>query len=73
MPGIDGWELQRLAVTQLPSLPIIFITAHHDDVSRQRAIDLGAFAILYKPFDGEEFLETVGAATKQFPKDSNRL
>ncbi len=62
MPGIDGWELQRIAIRRAPNLPIIFITAHQDDVARQRAEGFGAFAILYKPFDGEELLEAVSAA-----------
>jgi FixJ family two-component response regulator len=66
MPGIDGWELQRLAVQKLPKLPIVFITAHQDDEARKRAIELGAFAVLYKPFDGEELLEVVDAAIKKY-------
>jgi hypothetical protein len=39
----------------------------------QRAIDLGAFALLYKPFDGEELLETVDAAIKQTQKGKRHL
>jgi FixJ family two-component response regulator len=66
MPGMDGWELQRLAVQKLPKLPIVFITAHQDDEARKRAMELGAFALLYKPFDGEELLEAVGAAIKKY-------
>jgi len=62
MPGIDGWELQRIVMAEFPNLPIIFITAHQDEVARARAAELGAFAILYKPFDGEELLEIVTAA-----------
>jgi CheY-like chemotaxis protein len=73
MPGIDGWELQRLAVASFPSLHISVITAHQDDVSRQRAIDLGHLRLFtshlteknpWKPFD---------AAIKQSPKESNPL
>jgi FixJ family two-component response regulator len=66
MPGMDGWELQRLAIQKLPKLPIVFITAHQDDEARKRAMDLGAVALLYKPFDGEELLEIVEAAIKKY-------
>lgn len=66
MPGMDGWELQRIAVQKLPKLPIVFITAHQDDEARKRAIELGAFALLYKPFDGEELLEVVDSAIKKY-------
>jgi FixJ family two-component response regulator len=66
MPGMDGWELQRLAVQKFPHLPVVFITAHQDDEARKRALKLGAVALLYKPFDGEELLKIVDAAIKKY-------
>jgi FixJ family two-component response regulator len=65
MTGIDGCELQRQVTTTLPALPIIFVTAHHDDEIRQYAMNHGAFAFFYKPFDSEELLNTVGAALER--------
>jgi FixJ family two-component response regulator len=62
MQGMDGGELQRHTLTTQPHLPIIFITAHHDDGVRCRALRMGAFAFLYKPCDGEELLELIGDA-----------
>jgi two-component system response regulator FixJ len=62
MPGIDGWELQRLARSAYPLLPLIFVTAHQDEGVFRRALSGGAFAFLYKPFDGEELLRTLEAA-----------
>ena len=64
MPGIDGCELQRRVAATLPTLPVIFVTAHPDDLVRNHALTQGAFAFLYKPIDGEEFLDTVNAAVK---------
>ena len=64
MPGIDGCELQRRVVAMLPALPVIFVTAHYDDVVRRKALAQGAFAFLFKPIDGEEFLETVDGAMR---------
>jgi FixJ family two-component response regulator len=65
MPGMDGCELQRRVKTSRPILPIIFVTAHHDDEIRQHALNQGAFAFLYKPFDGEELLLAVDAALQR--------
>ena len=62
MPGMDGCELHRMAIAEFPDLPIIFVTAHHDDKTRQQALGMGAFAFLHKPFDGEKLLSAVDAA-----------
>lgn len=64
MPGIDGCELQRRITATLPALPVIFVTAHHDDEVRRSVLDHGAFAFFYKPFDGEELLNTTDAALR---------
>jgi FixJ family two-component response regulator len=65
MPGIDGCELQRRMTAALPTLPIIFVTADHDDEVRRNTLYQGAVAFFYKPFDGEELLNTVDAAVRQ--------
>jgi FixJ family two-component response regulator len=64
MPGIDGCEFQRRVSVTLPSLPVIFVTAHHDDQVRRNVLAQGAFAFFYKPFDGETLLDTVDAALR---------
>jgi len=65
MQGMDGSELQRHVIATQPHLPIIFVTAHHDDAVRQQALRKGAFAFLYKPCDGEELLAVIANALKQ--------
>jgi FixJ family two-component response regulator len=62
MPGINGIELQRRIRTERPKLPVIFISAHNDDETRQRALDDGAARFLYKPFDAGELLEAIRVA-----------
>jgi FixJ family two-component response regulator len=62
MPGMDGIELQRRIRLERPGLPIIFISAHYDEEPRQRALDGGAVAFLYKPFDGVELLGVIQSA-----------
>jgi FixJ family two-component response regulator len=64
MPGMDGWQLQRIALADFPRLPVIVVTAQRDDRARQRALELGAFAHFYKPFDGEELLSVVDCAVQ---------
>jgi len=62
MPGMDGLELQRRVRLERPDLPVIFISAHYDDVTQRRAMDGGAIKFLRKPFDAVEFLGTVQMA-----------
>lgn len=65
MQGMDGSELQRHVIATQPHLPIIFVTAHHDDAVRRQVLRKGAFAFLYKPCDGEELLAVIANALKQ--------
>ncbi len=51
MPGMDGLEtLGRLMEIQ-PGLGVIVVSAVHDADMAQRAMELGAFDYLTKPFD----------------------
>jgi two-component system, LuxR family, response regulator FixJ len=70
MPGIDGWELHRRTQSAYPQLPLIFVTSHQDEDAFRRALSGGAFAFLYKPFDGEELLSTVEAACNTNENDT---
>jgi FixJ family two-component response regulator len=36
---MSGLELQKRLNVERPGIPIVFITAHSDDVSRQRALN----------------------------------
>jgi FixJ family two-component response regulator len=64
MPGMSGLDLQRQIVAASWRIPIIFITSHADDDARERALDAGAVAFLYKPFREEELLYAIDAALK---------
>src|ERR1700678_2326816 len=46
LPGMSGFELQSRLNVERRAIPIIFITAHADDVSRQRALKGGAVELL---------------------------
>lgn len=62
MPGMDGIELQRRIKRERPTLPVILISAQHSAEIRQKAIDAGAVALLYKPFDATDLLKVVQSA-----------
>jgi FixJ family two-component response regulator len=65
MPGMNGLELQsRLASTGF-TIPIVFITAYDDEVSRGRAMRAGAAAFLGKPFSDEQLLQTIRSALQE--------
>src|SRR5580698_8383645 len=49
LPGMSGFELQKHLNAERGGIPIIFITAHADETSRQRALKGGAIDFLGKP------------------------
>src|SRR5579864_3946231 len=62
MPGMDGIELQRRIKLERPALPVILMSARQNAELRKTAIDEGAVAFLYKPFDGADLLKTIQSA-----------
>ena len=62
MPGLSGLELQALLRQMKSPIPVIFITAHWDDKTRQIALREGAFAFFHKPFQGEALLDAIRSA-----------
>jgi FixJ family two-component response regulator len=72
MPGMDGLDLQRRVRLARPELPIIFITAHHDDELERRALAEGAFYFIRKPFDAEELLRATRVALGKASQDNRK-
>jgi FixJ family two-component response regulator len=62
MPGMSGLQLQSHLAGLGYKIPIIFITAHDDTVSRRRALQAGAVAFLGKPFTDEILLQAIHSA-----------
>lgn len=60
MPGLGGLELQRRLVENNSRIPIVFITAHHSEQERTKAIEAGAVAFLNKPFTEQALLSAIG-------------
>ncbi len=59
MEGMNGFELQERLVSDRCAVPIIFITAHDDPVTRERIRRSGAAGYLSKPFDPEALLDEI--------------
>src|SRR5260370_12685552 len=62
LPGMSGFELQNHLKAEGRAIPIIFITAHSDDASRQRALNCGAIDFLSKPVRREVLLKAIQSA-----------
>jgi FixJ family two-component response regulator len=62
MPGMNGLELQSELAAAGYDIPIVFVTAYENKVSRQQAMQAGAVAFLAKPFGDEQLLQTVRLA-----------
>jgi FixJ family two-component response regulator len=65
LPGMSGFELQEyLAVSGVP-IPIVFITALDDVLTRERVNRAGAAGYLRKPFDQVTLIEAISRAIGQ--------
>jgi FixJ family two-component response regulator len=64
LPGMNGFELQSHLKTEGRDIPIIFITAHSDEASRQRALKGGAIDFLSKPVRRDTLLKAIQSAAE---------
>ncbi len=61
MPFVDGLEVcSRIKrVGRLKLVPVIILTAHTDDATRQKAQAVGADVLVHKPLSGKNFRNVV--------------
>jgi FixJ family two-component response regulator len=57
--GMSGFELQAQLTADRVVIPIIFISAHNDVLTRERVKKSGAAAYLWKPFNDELLLDAI--------------
>lgn len=62
LPGMNGFELQRVLKVAGYGIPVVFITSYGDEESRGQAMKAGAVAFLSKPFGDDHLLKTVRSA-----------
>jgi FixJ family two-component response regulator len=62
MPGMNGFQVREQLLQMGVHIPIVFVTAHDSESSRQQALVGGAAGYLCKPFRGQALLDTVTQA-----------
>lgn len=62
MPQMSGPELQSELARRRQHIPIVFITAHADEIDSSRLVADGAVDCLFKPFSEAALLTAVRAA-----------
>jgi FixJ family two-component response regulator len=62
LPGMSGFQLQEHLRAEGHEIPIIFITAHADELSRERALEAGATEFLGKPVRREILFKAIQTA-----------
>jgi FixJ family two-component response regulator len=62
MPGLNGFEVQARLKEAQSRVPIVVITGHDTDESRERVTRAGVAAYLSKPVDEKILLDTISAA-----------
>lgn len=66
MPGLGGMELIQTLRQLNPKIPITLITAHGSTDTAIRAMQLGAFEYLVKPYEIPELLDVLKRAVKSY-------
>jgi FixJ family two-component response regulator len=67
LPGMNGFELQNRLQAEGHGIPIVFITAHADEASRERALKGGAIEFLSKPVRREPLFNAIRSAMNSKP------
>jgi FixJ family two-component response regulator len=62
LPGMSGLQLHSLIRASKRQITTIFITAHIDEATYASAMEAGAAAFLYKPFQAGTLLGALGVA-----------
>ena len=65
LPGMSGIELQRRLRAKNSGIPIIFVTAHGDASTRDRAMEDGAARFLNKPVRRQTLLDAIHAVLER--------
>jgi FixJ family two-component response regulator len=60
--GLSGLDLQERLVAAGRRIPVVFITAHDDAITRERAHRAGAVDYLRKPFNDESLIAGIKRA-----------
>lgn len=62
MAGMSGLDLLKHLAATDSRIPVVVLTAHRDDETRQRSLQAGAVAFLEKPYQCAPLLDAVRTA-----------
>ncbi len=65
MPGIDGYEFAKTVRSLNEDIPILFMTARDDFVSKQKGYRIGIDDYMVKPIDLDELFLRIGALLRR--------
>jgi two-component system alkaline phosphatase synthesis response regulator PhoP len=66
LPKLDGYGVMNLAAQILPNTPVIVVTAMSTD--HDRAMEMGAFDCIIKPFELEQIETSIKRAVNSYAK-----
>lgn len=72
MPGIDGFEFAKTVRSLNENIPILFMTARDDFISKQRGYGIGIDDYMVKPIDLDELFLRIGALLRRAKIASSR-
>lgn len=64
MPGMTGIDLFRALRERGNTVPVVLMTAFHDELPTRRALEDGVFTLLIKPFDMATAIRVVANAAR---------
>jgi len=64
LPGMNGLDLQQRIITRPTPMPIVFVSAHDEPITRSNALRTGAIAFLKKPFDNSTLLDALNRSSR---------
>ncbi|MCL4217783.1 MAG: response regulator, partial [Candidatus Hydrogenedentes bacterium] len=72
MPGESGIDLLQWIKDRQPATEVIILTGYGEVESAARAVELGAFAYLEKPFDNDQMVSYVRNALEKHNRELER-
>ena len=70
MPGLSGFDLLERLASEGIRMPVIVISAHDDEETREHAKELGAVSFFRKPIDDQALLDAIWWAMRG---DANQM
>jgi FixJ family two-component response regulator len=71
LPGMSGIDLHNQLIARQCAIPVIFITAFPEEITRKSATQAGAIGFLSKPFDGQNLIDCLNVAVQSGQRRGN--